>query len=118
MAYKDQSKKNEYNRLWLRNYRAANKEQFKKTRRDEILKKYGLTAASWDALFAAQGSCCAICGTEEPSSKYGWHTDHNHETGKVRGILCHHCNLMLGNSRDNTSTLLKAVDYLQETACP
>ena len=38
--------------------------------------------------------------------------DHCHETGKIRGILCHLCNNLLGNARDNTTILASAIDYL------
>lgn len=63
-------------------------------------------------MFAAQGCVCAICGANAPGGHGGWHTDHCHNTDRVRGILCHHCNLMLGNARDNNHTLAKAIDYL------
>lgn len=72
---------------------------------------YGITIEQRDALFEAQGRVCAICGTDEPSG-VNWHVDHCHSSKAVRGILCHRCNLMLGNARDNPDTLLKAVTYL------
>lgn len=51
---------------------------------------------------------CIICGKEmeRPS------LDHDHATMKFRDVICHHCNTMLGMARDNTATLLRAVDYL------
>lgn len=61
-----------------------------------------------------------MCGNNDPGNKYqGWHTDHIHGTKIVRGILCHHCNLMLGNAKDDPQRLLAGVAYLakhQETA--
>jgi len=48
-----------------------------------------------------------ICGSQEKLV-----VDHNHNTNKVRGLLCNHCNRGLGHFRDNTETLLKAIDYL------
>ena len=53
--------------------------------------------------FASQGYACAACGAEEPGTKLGWHTDHAHRgaQNKVRGILCHHCNIGMGMARDN-----------------
>lgn len=65
------------------------------SRRSSLGRNYGLTVAEWDALFAAQGSKCAVCATPETRGK-GWQTDHCHGTGKVRGILCHDCNLAVG----------------------
>lgn len=50
---------------------------------------------------------CMICGAQEKLV-----VDHNHNTDKVRGLLCNHCNRGLGHFRDNTETLLKAIDYL------
>lgn len=58
---------------------------------------YGITKEEWDALFKKQGKCCAICSSPVPKRKgVGWATDHCHRTGKVRGILCHTCNLHMG----------------------
>lgn len=76
--------------------------------------KYGLTGDAWDDLFNKQGCVCALCGADAPGGHGSWHTDHCHETGAVRGILCHHCNLMLGNARDNVTTLSNAIEYLKK----
>lgn len=77
-----------------------------------LLRKYGIDLEQWNEMFAAQGRRCAICSTDSPTSKKGWATDHCHTTGHVRGILCSHCNVMLGMSAENPDTLLKAVEYL------
>jgi len=39
--------------------------------------------------------------------------DHDHETGKFRGMLCHHCNRGLGNFKDKIENLEKAIEYLK-----
>lgn len=81
-------------------------------RKNYILKsRYGITENQREEMFISQGSVCAICETDVPS-KRGWHTDHCHTTGVVRGILCSHCNVMLGYARDNPRTLIKAAEYL------
>ena len=67
-----------------------------KTRERNLLRKFGLTTQDWNKLFEKQGSCCAACGTTETRGRYGWATDHDHVSGKVRGILCHRCNTELG----------------------
>jgi hypothetical protein len=63
-----------------------------------LVKKFGITADEWDAIFESQGRRCALpdCRSDTPRCKYGWHTDHDHKTGKVRGILCAKCNQALG----------------------
>ena len=66
-----------------------------------IKRAYNLTKDQWIALFEKQGKVCACCGTSDPGSKLGWHTDHDHDTNTVRGILCHHCNIILGCIRDS-----------------
>lgn len=99
-------------RTWARNY--ARTPKAKALRRSMVLrKKYGLTSAQWNEMFLAQGCRCKICGMDNPGSRYGWKTDHNHETGRVRGILCHGCNIALGGVRDNKETLLKMAAYLE-----
>jgi hypothetical protein len=80
--------------------------------RNNFKSKYGITVEQRDALFKAQGFVCAICASPTPNTKSGWHTDHDHQTGRVRGVLCHHCNLLLGNARDNPLILSSAARYL------
>lgn len=85
-------------------------------RRNEKLRAlYGITLEERDAMFTAQGSKCAICGGTEPGAK-DWHTDHDHNAGHVRGILCNNCNLLLGHAEDNPVRLLAAMDYLRTTS--
>lgn len=81
------------------------------------LKRRGITVAEYRAMLDAQGHRCAICRCEEPPldsvrRRDAWHIDHDHETGKVRGVLCPSCNLMLGYSRDNPEILIAAAGYL------
>lgn len=64
-------------------------------------------------LWKNQSERCALCFTQERRTR-DWHVDHCHTTGKVRGILCHHCNLMLGNAKDNTFVLSNAIKYLEK----
>lgn len=104
-------------------WRRANPERFNETRRArEILKKYGLTTEQYDTFLEIQGGVCAGCGNkgDEHHTKVGNVTstrplavDHNHQTGEVRGLLCHQCNLVVGNARDDPVTLRKLADYLE-----
>jgi hypothetical protein len=73
--------------------------------------KYGITADDFKQMFETQQGKCAICN-EEPKTKRGLHVDHDHETGKVRGLLCHGCNVALGSFKDVT-LLNKAIEYLR-----
>ena len=61
-----------------------------------IREKWGLTREQWHALWEEQDGKCALCRTDK-FGKYGPHVDHDHETGIVRGILCHSCNVELGS---------------------
>lgn len=83
------------------------------SRRDWLKRKYGLTPADWTFMFGMQGAACAICRNPSPGSKRGWHTDHDHRTGKVRGILCHKCNVLLGAAVDSPAILELAKAYLR-----
>jgi hypothetical protein len=95
-----------------RKWRSANREKLIKRERQRTLKRYyGLTVDQWDTLFESQGRRCAICRSSEPKDR-NWHTDHDHSTGKVRGILCRNCNHILGLCCDNPKTLSKAAKYL------
>lgn len=86
-----------------------------------IKRYYGLRQDEWNRLFEAQGSRCKCCGTTEHGGK-NWHTDHDRaccpgqkSCGQcIRGILCHQCNLMLGNANDDPARLLLAIQYLKQ----
>lgn len=74
-------------------------------------RRYGTDGSD---IFAAQNNCCAICKGTEPKNGRTWCLDHDHKTGKVRGMLCHPCNLMLGYIQDNVTTLSNAILYLNK----
>lgn len=76
-------------------WRLDNPEQFERSKRDlHYRKKYNITLIQYEQMFEAQGGVCAICG--KPPGKHALHVDHNHVTGKVRGLLCFSCNGALG----------------------
>lgn len=82
----------------------------------QVLKhKYGITAADYQRMFEKQNGCCAICGKIETShNQWGLKrlaVDHDHETGRVRGLLCSNCNTRLGHLED-IEFITKARIYL------
>ena len=82
-------------------------------RHRRLADRYGLTVAGLEAIIAAQGGRCAICG-EAPDT--GPQVDHDHATGAVRGVLCTPCNTGLGHFRDSGERLLSAAAYLAKHA--
>ncbi len=81
------------------------------TRHYHLQRRYGISAARVDDLVSQQSGVCAI-GQEAPAA----HVDHEHLTGKVRGVLCFNCNGGLGQFRDRPDVLKRAVAYLEEHA--
>lgn len=76
------------------------------------MKKIGITQEQINHFYSVQSSRCAICFmTEEDHGKL-LALDHNHATGKARGLLCQQCNTGLGNFRDDVSLLSRAIAYL------
>lgn len=59
-----------------------------------------------------QLNTCAVCQSDTKRTNI-WAVDHDHETGKVRGLLCHGCNVGLGIFKDNITALERAVKYLR-----
>ena len=76
----------------------------------KLKSSYGLTEAEYDTILAAQGGGCSLCG--EPPSHRRLCVDHNHDTGRVRGLLCDNCNQALGKLKDNVEVLHNAIGYL------
>ena len=73
--------------------------------------KYGRTEAEYNALADAQGGVCAICGRNDRARAL--HVDHDHTTGRVRGLLCNTCNRCLGLLKDDAAVLRSAIAYLE-----
>lgn len=81
--------------------------------------KYGLSAVQFETMLEAQKDACAICELPETRSngrddrKSSLAVDHDHKTGKVRGLLCSTCNTSLGGFKDDPKLLSKAIEYLK-----
>ena len=76
-------------------------------------RRHGVSDAEYEARLEQQGYGCGICHTDEWGPN-GPHTDHDHRTGKVRGILCHECNTGIGLLGDDPERLRAAADYIEE----
>lgn len=97
------------NRAAAKLYRERHPMKLKDRKKAEHLKRnYGLTLDSFAALLRGQGDVCAICKAEGED----WVVDHEHASGKVRGVLCRLCNVGLGYFKDDPSRLLSAAKYL------
>lgn len=83
-------------------------------RRAELKRLYGITLEQYVDMFANQGGVCAIC-EEECKTKKSLSVDHDHRTGKVRGLLCNRCNRALGMFQDSPDLLLRAARYVAAT---
>lgn len=98
-------------------YRAKNRERLSTQRKENrLLAAYGITLGEYENMVQAQGGICALCNEEpRPNGRLGpaLVIDHDHETGQVRGLLCHHCNVALGHLRDDSDLLRKAIKYLE-----
>jgi hypothetical protein len=82
-------------------------------RRSMLKRNYSLTLEEFDDIVAAQGGGCAICGRQNFAGRY-LAVDHNHDTGKVRGVLCDGCNRAIGQFQDDPDLLEKAAIYIRE----
>jgi len=142
MAHKSKELHNEYNKAWReknknkiidqkklyyknnrtkvmsheKEYYEKNKEKISAYKRSH---EYGMTAEEYDNLFELQGRVCAICGEPETAKHQSGNikrlcVDHDHETGKIRGLLCHRCNLGIGMLKDSPRILSSAIAYLEK----
>lgn len=108
----------EYQRAW----RAANPQKSVGYSRKHFLrKKYDLSVEEYQELWDSQKGLCYICNRpERVKDRTGklrdyLSVDHDHKTGKIRALLCHHCNATLGHVQDNPILLLRMIDYLKGT---
>lgn len=92
----------------MREYNDKNRDRI---RRQVTVNNWGITEEHYEALIAAQGNRCAICGVEATTKALA--IDHDWNTGKARGLLHQDCNLGLGQFKDDPELLEKAAAYLR-----
>lgn len=101
-----------------REYAKLDKELLFKASREKKLASYGLTVGDYDSMLDRQGGVCAICNRPEnrthhlTGKTFSLAVDHDHETGKVRGLLCTRCNKAIGALGDSHESIARAVKYL------
>jgi hypothetical protein len=110
--HRNPEKNREYQKVFAKG-RERRPQQITADKRKEYgLKEYGLTVAEYDEMFRKQNGVCAICKSGNKGRRLC--VDHDHKTGRVRGLLCNPCNWALGHMRDDTSLLEKAIEYLKK----
>lgn len=118
MGTRDKEKAKQQYRSWY----ARNKEAKSQYDHDwNLQRRYGITRDDYLKMLLEQGGVCAICKTAEAviNKKTGTFrllaVDHCHTTGKVRGLLCSHCNHAIGKFKDNVDILKSAISYLEKS---
>ena len=86
-----------------------------KIRNWRLLQNYGITNQDYEQMLENQGFCCAGCGLHQNILEKKLNVDHDHVTGKVRGLLCGNCNRALGLVKDNMETLVRLQEYLEKS---
>ena len=130
--WKDKNK--EHTNAYNKKKYAENPEQFKsrmtkhkenfdwksRDRNTTLVREYGITLNEYNTMLAKQGGVCAICNQPEtaisrwnPSIIKNLSVDHNHITGKTRGLLCGQCNTAIGRFKDDINILQLAINYLR-----
>lgn len=106
-------KRIEQSRLWRKN----NPEKMAFMKKKSILKhQYGLTVEEYQKMIDKNNSACYICDEVKTGTncRNGLCVDHDHKTGKNRGLLCHSCNRAIGLLGDSIEKLKKAIIYLEK----
>lgn len=116
--YDSKEARAEYQRQWRKlnpGYDRTHR-NVEKVREGAWRRRYGVTREDYDAMLERQNGVCGICGTKEPGkgNKY-FHIDHDHDTKKVRGLLCDKCNRGIGLLGDNALVVIEAYKYLVGT---
>jgi hypothetical protein len=107
----------ECNRNYQANRRKQRPEHCAKQHRAAVLKMYGCDLYTYQTLLEKQDHKCAICRQPETNVRKGktqsLSIDHDHDSKKIRGLLCANCNVAIGMLRDDITILESAIDYLK-----
>lgn len=115
-AYRKKINSTEERKKWQKQY---NKERFLTAEgrlyaaNYSLKKNYGISMNEYRAMLEAQNGCCKICKKHYSRFTRRLHVDHNHETGKIRELLCHHCNAAIGLLDESIDLFLEAINYLR-----
>lgn len=111
--YKNRPENREKVLSWDRKSKNKNRGRW----RDQMLKsKYGITQEQFDQISESQGHKCALCFFPAEKMRHkALCVDHCHETGRVRGLLCHPCNTLLGRVGDNVAGVSRMLEYVSRT---
>jgi hypothetical protein len=133
---KSWAKRREHHSEWRKNWYKNNRqehlnkcrERYQKRDKAELRFKgwknklkslFNMTVEEYQMILEEQNNVCAICGEPEKIKKSDetqrLSVDHDHKTGKVRGLLCHACNTGLGKFKDSTELMQKAIAYIQSS---
>lgn len=97
----------------LDKYWKTKKQIQREQQQDSAFRKlYGMSLENYQSLLKEQGGVCAICGGTNKNG-HALSVDHDHETGKVRGLLCRNCNYALGYIGDSVETAKNIIQYLE-----
>jgi len=125
MSRSSPEKRKAYDKIYHKAYAIAHREKIAARMKDYnalpqtkahwILRLYGLSWTAFNDILDKQGRACAICGKTDWNGR-GPHVDHDHVTGKIRGVLCNHCNTALGMIKDDPKIARAIADYLESHA--
>ena len=111
--WKASPKGKESHRKYMRKVRAEKRPHIGETQLRADAKRYGIDLKeTYAELIEKQGGKCACCGCDESKQKRKFSVDHEHDTGKVRGLLCTNCNTAIGKLGDDLQGCINAVNYL------
>lgn len=105
-------KRTEYN-IKRQEREANDPDRYLKKRNSSLKSKYGLTQSTYAQMLLKQSNGCALCNRQP--GKRPLHVDHDHKTGKIRGLLCHQCNWYLGTIEADPTILARITRYLDAT---
>lgn len=109
--------KNNWDKISTKKKEYNEKQENKDRKKDQKLRaKFGITLEDYEYMVESQKGLCAICGVEQSGFKKVLSVDHDHNNGKIRGLLCHSCNVGLGMFLDNPTLLLGAIKYLSRNS--
>jgi hypothetical protein len=119
MTDEERVKRNAANRRWrsrnLEAERARSREYGRRNRPKILASRYGVSDDFREALWIAQDKKCAVCRSGiELVGRWKTHLDHDHASGKIRGLLCRWCNLAIGHAKDSITLLRAMADYLEK----